>query len=313
MGLLAIAARVAVACRGAAPETPIPTPAEAGADAQPADAGGPAAPEDAAAEDSGLPAPEGMLLVPGGSFTMGSDEWGERDERPAHRVTIGSFWLDRVPVTNADWQQCVTARKCRQNDRASITHAGRDEDFLKPKQPVVGVSWDDARGYCAWRGKRLPREAEYERAARGDDGRKYPWGNDAPTPERACYGRLFGRDAPDDVGTHPSGRGPYGHDDLAGEVWEWTEDEYDPFAYVRAGAEAGVPGTCAEIMTALWELRRDGGQGFTGTNPIPNECEHVLRGGAWNYFPQGLRASNRVHHPGRFRATMAGFRCAKDL
>jgi formylglycine-generating enzyme required for sulfatase activity len=252
-----------------------------------------------------------MLLVPGGTFVMGADEGGEPDERPAHKVTLRAFWLDRTEVTNADYAACVATRVCRPNDRASVTHAGRDEDFLRPRQPVVGVGWNDARGYCAWRGKRLPREAEFERAMRGDDGRKYPWGTEPPTFERAVYGRNFGHDAPDDVGTHPSGRGPYGHDDLAGNVWEWTEDEYDPFAYTRATAAEGVPGSCNDILVAFAMLRVDGGRGFTGSNPIPNECEHVLRGGAWNYFSQGLRATNRVHHAARFRATMAGFRCAQ--
>lgn len=266
------------------------------------------APLDAAADAR---TPEGMLLVPRGTFVMGADEGGEPDERPAHRVTVDSFWLDRTEVTNAAWSACVAARACRPSARASATHAGRDEDFLRPAQPIVGASWDDARGYCAWRGKRLPHEAELERAMRGDDGRRYPWGSEPPTPDRAVFGRAFGRDAPDDVGTHPAGRGPYGHDDLAGNVWEWVEDEYDPIAYTRPTAATGVPGSCTEILAALARLRDDGKRGFTGSNAIPSECEHVLRGGAWNYFAQGLRSTNRVHHPARFRATMAGLRCAK--
>jgi hypothetical protein len=91
-----------------------------------------------------------------------------------------------------------------------------------------------------------------------------------------------------------------------------VEDEYDPYAYVRATREQGVPGSCPEILAALSELRRRGLQGFTGKNPIPVECERVLRGGAYNYGVSGLRASNRVHHPAHFRIAVAGFRCAKD-
>jgi formylglycine-generating enzyme required for sulfatase activity len=169
-----------------------------------------------------------------------------------------------------------------------------------------------ARTYCAWRGKRLPREAEFEKAIRDGDGRRFPWGNDPPTRERTVFGRNYGAEATDDVGSHPSGKGPFGHDDLAGNVWEWIEDEYDPLAYRRSTAAQGLPGTCAEILETLGKLRREGRQGFTGSNPIPNECEHVLRGGAYNYDGPGLRSTNRVHHPGRYRLVMSGFRCAKD-
>ncbi len=255
-----------------------------------------------------------MLLVPAGSFTMGADTGGEQDEHPAHRVTLPAFWLDRTEVTNAAYDACVRAKACRVNDRhvASRRHAGPDARFLSPNKPVVGVSWDDATAYCAWRGARLPREAEFERAERGDDDRTYPWGNEPPTPDRAVYGRPLGVGSTDDVGTHPAGRGPYGHEDLAGNVWEWQQDEYDPVAYRRKTASEGKPGTCPEILATLAKLRAEGKQGFTGSNPLPTTCEHVLRGGAFNYFPRGLRASNRVHHPGRYRLVMSGFRCAKD-
>ena len=264
-----------------------------------------AARESEAADEASAPAPVGMLFVPPGTFTMGADHGGELDEHPAHAVTLPGFWLDRTPVTNEDYAACV---------RAGVCHAAgpRDPRFAVPRHPVDAVPWDDAKAYCAWAGKRLPREAEYERAMRGDDGRTYAWGNAPPTPERAAFGRSLEFGSTDDVGTHPQGRGPYGHDDLAGNVWQWCEDEYDPYAYRRKTADHGVPGTCAEILVTQDELRAHGQQGFTGSNPIPAECEHVLRGGAFNYDALGLRATNRVHHPGRFRIVMAGFRCAKD-
>jgi formylglycine-generating enzyme required for sulfatase activity len=143
---------------------------------------------------------------------------------------------------------------------------------------------------------------------RGDDGRRFPWGNDPPTHELA----VFDTGSPEEVGTHPAGRGPYGHDDLAGNVWEWMDDDYDPFAYTRKSAAEGKPGSCAEIRAAQDKLRADKREGFTGSNPIPTECEKSIRGGAYNYPAHGLRSTNRVHHPGSFRLKMTGFRCAKD-
>lgn len=246
-----------------------------------------------------------MLLVPGGPFTMGADSGGQEDEHPAHSVTLAAFFLDETEVTNAQYSECVSAKTCRpKSDDVRRKHP----DFDGARQPVTGIAWDDARSYCAWKGKRLPREAEFEKAVRGTDGRRFPWGDDPPTHERT----VFGSARPEDVGSHPSGRGPYGHDDLAGNAWEWMDDEYDPYAYRRATAPEGKPGSCAEIVSALEELRHGGRQGFTGSNPIPDECEHSIRGGAYNYDSNGLRSTNRVHHPGRFRIPMLGFRCAKD-
>jgi formylglycine-generating enzyme required for sulfatase activity len=247
-----------------------------------------------------------MLLVPAGPFTMGADSGGEEDEHPAHTVTLAAFYLDRTEVTNGQWSACVDAGVCQPKSEA--VRAGHP-DFNGPDQPVSGISWDDARAYCGWRGKRLPRETEFEKAVRDTDGRGFPWGDDPPTRDKAVYSASH----PEDVGTHSPGRGPYGHDDLAGNVWEWMQDEYDPYAYRRPGAGLGTPGSCAEILAAQDELRRQGKQGFTGTNPIPTECEHSIRGGAYNYDPHGLRATNRVHHPGRFRIPMLGLRCAADV
>jgi formylglycine-generating enzyme required for sulfatase activity len=261
-------------------------------------------------DDGRTATPDGMLLVPGGTFVMGADAGGQDDEHPAHRVTLKAFFLDRTEVTNHAYAACVAAGTCRAPDPVSAerNHFGPDAAFRGPEQPVSSISWDDARAYCVSVGKRLPTEAEFERAARGDDQRTYPWGNEPPAPERA----VFGASRTGDVGTHPRGAGPYGHEDLAGNVWEWIEDIYDPEAYRRSSADRGIPGTCDEVQVTQEALRRSGRQGFTGSNPIPKECERVLRGGAFNYDALGLRASNRVHHPGRFRLIMSGMRCAKD-
>ena len=265
--------------------------------------------------DASGPADAEMLPVAGGTFTMGAERGGESDEHPAHSVTLAPFLLDRTEVTHAAYAECVAARSCHPADAqiATRSHAAPEALFHRPRQPIIGVTWDDARTYCAWKGKRLPREAEFERAVRGDDGRRFPWGNEPPTAERTVFARDLGRQAPDDVGSHPEGRGPYGHDDLAGNVWEWLADEYDPIAYTRPTAAEGKPGTCPEILAALNKLRAEGQQGFTGSNPIPTTCERVLRGGAYNYDGPGLRSTNRVHHPGTFHLVMTGFRCAKDV
>lgn len=270
------------------------------------DAGAPASEETPAPEP-----PEGMVLVPGGTFTMGLDHpRAIPDEKTEHEVTVAPFFLDRTEVTNAAYTECVEAGVCRKPAWKDTKKAGFEplERFRTPDRPVSAVSRKDAATYCEWRGKRLPTEAEFERAARGDDGRMYAWGNEEPDRTRAVYELKV--TAP--VGSKPDGAGPYGHLDLSGNVWEWTSDLYDPLAYERETAPDGLPGTCPQIRVAQDELRRDGKQGYTGTNPIPTDCDHVLRGGAFNYFPWGLRASNRVHHPGSWRMIMAGFRCAGD-
>jgi formylglycine-generating enzyme required for sulfatase activity len=252
-----------------------------------------------------------MALVPAGTFLMGADTGGEPDEHPAHRVELPAFYLDLTEVTNEGWDRCVAAMVCPSRDAGSAGRNGfgGDTRFRGPRQPVSAVSWDSARAYCAWMGKRLPSEAEWEKAARGSDGRRYPWGSAEPTPDRAVFG---GTGVTAEVGTHPQGDGPYGHQDLAGNVWEWVEDVYDPYAYTRPTAALGKGGDCTEALAALDDLRKSGKKGFTGANPIPTECERVLRGGAFNYPGPGLRSMNRVHHPARFRLVMAGFRCARD-
>ena len=268
------------------------------------DAGAEAAAAEVAVADGGVV--DGMLLVPGGTFTMGSESGGEGDEHPAHAVTVKAFWLDRTEVTQRAYDECVVAKACPPPDAGILATFGGL--FKGPNKPVVGVSWFSARDYCKWKGKRLPREAEFERAVRGDDGRRYPWGSDAPTHDRT----VFETNATEDVATHPTGHGPYGHEDLAGNVWEWIEDDYDPLAYSRPGAPEGKGGTCDEIVLAQNKLRTENKQGFTGSNPIPTECEKSIRGGAYNYPAGGLRSTNRIHHPPSFKLRMTGLRCAKD-
>ena len=146
-------------------------------------------------------------------------------------------------------------------------------------------------------------------AARGTDGRIYPWGNEAPTRERAVYGQRNETGHPEPVGSRPGGASPFGGNDMAGNVWEWTDTIYDPYAYQRPATAA----TCESALVAFADLNHRGLWAYTGALGIPRVCQRVLRGGAWNYWPAGLRSSNRVHHEPTFHGAMAGIRCAADV
>lgn len=240
-----------------------------------------------------------LVAIPGAAFVMG-DPAGEPDEAP-RRVTVQPFRLMRHEVTNREFAAFVAAARFvtdaerrgsgyvwrdrwRVVERASwrrpqgpgSTIAGRDD------HPVVQVSARDAAAFCAWHGLRLPTEEEWELAARGTDGRRYPWGNEPPEDRgarRANFGTVeccapdaadgFLRTAP--VGRFPSGVSPYGIHDLAGNVWEWTASAYAP-----SGGEV------------------------------------ALRGGGWGNDPYCLRASYRHGNPPDIGLDMVGFRCAAD-
>jgi len=245
-----------------------------------------------------------MILVPAGPFVMGSDDLGEQDERPAHTVELHAFYIDYREVTRAEYQRCVDAKVCPVPRKLPTR-------FDDPQRPVVGVTWDAAKAFCAFAGKRLLTEAEWEKAARGTDGRLYPWGSAPPEQRKhGCFAWTEPR--PCLAGTFPAGDSPYGVTDMAGNVWEWLEDVYDGGYYPRS-PNADPPGsTCDDSLAFHRKLITERKEGWTGKNPIPTECEHVLRGGAWNYGANRLRSSNRVHHAGHFRINVAGIRCGAD-
>ena len=181
-----------------------------------------------------------MVAIPGGPFTMGSND-GPDDERPAHLVNVATFEIDRLPVTNGQFAEFLNAIGTH-NKSGERLFDDDDPDARIHKQgtrwiadkgyenhPVVEVSWPGARNYCTWRGKRLPTEAEWEKAARGSDGRKYPWGNAAPDRSRARFAARFNDTAA--VDAHPAGASPYGVLDLAGNAWEWVSSAYRPYPY----------------------------------------------------------------------------------
>jgi formylglycine-generating enzyme required for sulfatase activity len=275
-------------------------------------------------------APAEMVRIPGGPYTIGSDE-GREDERPAHAVRLEPFQLDRYEVTNAEFAAFLQAlledgshdirllgdaapgtaqarhlggagavlllENTRAPDARTLV-ALNDADsrigirsgrlFVEPgfeRHPVNEVTWNGARAFCAWRGARLPTEAEWEAAARGREGRIYPWGDEPPDARRAVYAR--GSNATEAVGGRPLGATPEGVHDLAGNVAEWTSSLYRPYPY-----------------------RSDDGR-----EDLRASGERVTRGGdhVFDSTPEKLRAAFRA---GFSRAVAVGhrhigFRCAK--
>ncbi|MCP4592261.1 MAG: formylglycine-generating enzyme family protein, partial [bacterium] len=218
-----------------------------------------------------------LVYVPGGDFTLGADDLRDR-EKPIHRVRLSPFWLGKYPVTNEQYRRYLEANPDRQEPQY-----WNDKEFNQPQQPVVGVSWKEARAYCRWAGLELPSEAQWEAAARGPDGRRYPWGNEAPTTAHANFAMNEGRTTP--VGSYPGGAGPYGTLDQAGNVWEWCADAWDEDAYkARKGrVDPVVKGEKSAV--------------------------HVLRGGSWAVEARHLAATLRFRYSARFRFRNFGFRC----
>ena len=231
-----------------------------------------------------------MVFVPAGEFTMGSDE-GSEDEKPAHRVSLDAYYIDKYEVTVGEYAKFLEST----GKNPPPMWTTMDEPSHQ-KRPVVNVDWMDASNYCEWAGKRLPTEAEWEKAARGTDGRIYPWGNDSPDRLRANYGKEKWNNhaALVAVGQLINGKSPYGIYDLAGNVWEWVNDWYDPDYYTTSPSQ----------------------------NPKgPERGKYrVLRGGAWDFAPENLRSARRDFNiplsPGydspAYRNFNSGFRCAKN-
>ncbi len=173
-----------------------------------------------------------MVLVPAGEFTMGSEQ-GDDDEQPVHRVFLDSFYLDTFEVTNGRFAKFVAAIQ----SEPPWGFADQETPVIHAEQPVRWVNWLEATGYCLWAGKRLPTEAEWEKAARGTDGRVYPWGNEPPTPAHAVFGLKEGAETVSPIGNRDLGRSPYGVHDLAGNLYEWVADWYDEAFYTPQPAD----------------------------------------------------------------------------
>ena len=171
-----------------------------------------------------------MVLVPAGEFLMGDDASPFAPERPAHLVTLNDYWIDRTEVTNAQYRLCVGAEVCAE------PKFWWNEALSGDAQPVL-VTWDGARVYCEWVGGRLPTEAEWEKSARGTDGRTWPWGNEFEANRANLSDKQDGYGATAPVGSFPGDASPYGLLDVAGNAGEWVSDWYDQEYYAHSPAQ----------------------------------------------------------------------------
>lgn len=226
-----------------------------------------------------------MALIPEGQFWMGIDPpQALEDEHPRHKVWLDAYFMDLYEVTTAQYARFLSATGrtpplfCETVDLAA--HGDR---------PVIGVDWTEADAYCRWIGKRLPSEAEWEKAARGADERRYPWGNQEPAPELANFAlgaRFSYNQVLMPVDHYEKGRSPYGMYNMGGNVYEWVQDWYDGTYYERS-PERNPPG------------------------PETGQFK-VLRGGSWSDLPKYLLTYGRFKLLPNARNSFTGFRCAKS-
>ncbi|PJZ69182.1 sulfatase [Leptospira perolatii] len=254
---------------------------------------------------------EGMKCIPGGEFIRGSNRH-EPDEKPEARIYISDFYMDTYEVTNEDFDKCVRAGKCKDclvTKKCNYVGPKYGAPYLKPKQPAVGISWYSASEYCKWAGKRLPTEAEWEKAARGPDGNMYPWGNEPAT----CKNSVIMEDdrkgcvpvaiqpphkmPTSEVGTRAPG--VYGLYDMAGNSWEWVQDWY-----------TSSYNTCGKACEG-----KDPKGPCNGEEPCPGFAKKIVRGGSWWWPSSYARGSKRRSHiPQNYpEYHHFGFRCAKDV
>jgi len=237
---------------------------------------------------------DGLMLIAAGAFWMGRDD-GPPEEAPLHRVFVGDFWIERHKVTNGEFARFLDAsglrptgaeRRYDEDDPDARIHLRDGRWTVDPgfdDHPVVEVSWFGARDYCRWRGRRLPTEAEWEKAARGDDRRLYPWGTTPPSEDTAVFGRPYNATAP--AATRPRGASPYRVEDLLGNLREWTSTRFRPYPYRTS----------------------DGREGWSGDGAV------VVRGASHDDPTHALSVTRRLFYDRRGASAghhFVGFRCA---
>lgn len=251
-------------------------------------AGGTAPPEKA------LPSYSGMVLIPQGAFEMGSrkslreldpvgifqaDRHMLGPEDPAHEVILNAYYIDLYEVANADYKEYLEVTGVKK-----LPRYWDDPNFNQSNQPVVGVTWKEAQAFCRWKNKRLPTEAEWEKASRGKRPIKYPWGDEAPHKTKLNFNNAIGRTTP--VGTYPAGKSDYGVFDLSGNVAEWVQDWHFPEYYLFSPKE---------------------------NPPGPDKGHYkIIRGGNWKNNAEDVRLTYRNATVPKARSKTVGFRCAAD-
>ena len=225
-----------------------------------------------------------MVQIPEGPFTMGSNEGGP-DEVPAHQVFLNGYYIDRREVTQEEYARFAKMTK-RQMPRIEVFEDDQSR-LLKPEYAVMSVSWDEAAAYCKWAGKRLPTEAEWEKAGRGEGNRKYPWGDKFATNAANVSGSEDGYKYLAPPGSFEAGRSPYGIDDMTGNVAEWVADTYDENYYKKTPYQ----------------------------NPKGPELGDlkVVRGGSWRETEHNARLAKRFAAKHWRTDITIGIRCASDL
>ncbi len=266
----------------------------------------------------GEPVPEGMVRVPGGSFLMGVDKKTNpntkkmskaqqlkyrvskeafNDEGPAHNVILDSYYIDTYEVSNKQYGDFIKATG------HPAPAYWDDHKRNKPQQPVSGVNWHDANAYCSWANKRLPTEAEWEKAARGPEGFTYPWGNELDS-SKANYGRK--QEFTANVDAYPEGKSPYGAYNMAGNVFEWVQDWYDPNYFKTSRDMINPTGPIEGVFLSA-----------TGTyvDRIATGKKRVIRGGSWYAPAESVTNTHRFWNDpmNNSYGVGLGFRCARSV
>ncbi|MDH5300289.1 MAG: formylglycine-generating enzyme family protein [Gammaproteobacteria bacterium] len=243
---------------------------------------------------------DSMIKIPAGSFKMGTNNLrSDSQNRPEHVVTTKAYYIDKYPVTTAQYGLFVAAT----DYRPPLNWKGGRMDEAKLDHPVTLVTWFNARDYCAWAGKRMPTEAEWEKAARGDDGRRWPWGDVMDSARLNTYYTVGDTSA---VEKFPNGVSPYGVYDMAGNVQEWVDADFNPYSGTDAPKDVFVA-KIPEVPQEQEDLK------MNLVNFKATDMKYkVLRGGSWKSDPFTTSSFHRNYQWPQLTADFYGFRCAKD-